>query len=228
MWGRGGLVLSSRNVHFGQRQRWGWTDDNARRWHVWTLNDLPEKVIHHIWNVLWQPPRDGYRHHPASISQKAQPPGHGEGLRADDGWAPFISRPNVNREESFKLKCEQGWQPVATAGLPHLNMQPFGLVSPFFSCRWNNVRWYKVAPPVCTQNYQTWLNRKALWAEEGSCLHFTSTSGRPGDLYFGFLAADCLFRGWRLDCMEMRDYSSCNVQLATSKPSAGVFLPSLT
>lgn len=180
-WG-GCLVISSRNVHFGRRQRWGWTDDNARRWHVWTLNDLPDKVIHHIWNVLWQSPRDGSRHHPASISQKAQPPGHGERLRADDGWAPFISRPNVNREESFKLKCEQRWQPDATAGLPLLNMQPFGLVSPFFPGGGNNVRWYKVARPVCTQNYKSWLNRKALWAEEGSCLRFTSASGRPGDL----------------------------------------------
>lgn len=79
-WGGGGcLVISSRNVHFGRRQRWGWTDDNARRWHVWTLNDLPDKVIHHIWNVLWQSPRDGSRHHPASISQKAQPPVTAEG-----------------------------------------------------------------------------------------------------------------------------------------------------
>lgn len=123
----------------GKDSIWCWIYDNVIPWRIWTLNDLPDKIIHHIWNVLWQSPRDGYCHDPTSISQKAQPRSQ-QRLRADDWWVWFISRPNINREESFKLKCDQRWQLVWTAVLHLLNMQPFSYFW-LVSAGENNVIW---------------------------------------------------------------------------------------
>lgn len=81
----------------------------------------------------------------------------------------------------FQTKCKQGgilqtqvW-PEMTAGLNSCtsSLQYAALwlsFDLFLRTMLGELRWLLL---VCTQNYETWLNRKALSAEEGSCLHFT-------------------------------------------------------
>lgn len=194
----------------------------------WTLKYLPDKIIHHVWNVSRQEHRARWilPWSRFNFTKSAAPVTTNAG-----GWwlmGAIHFQNKCKREESYKLKlCDQIWQAGLNRCTSFLEYKTLQLFLACF-CRWEQCHVSLGVSSCLHTELQAWLNRKLFRQKRAAaCISYSRIHIKLLRLLVLWLFKQTVWLQW-LKCLLHGNEGLFNLYVQLQTWTSTGFLPSLT